>query len=566
MAASQRQMAELELRLRDFVSKEMKRMGRNVKREATQMEKAWKGVKRAMVGVGLALKVAFAAAAFKGMRTGIRRAFEFSHAMSEVRTIMDETSMSFSAASKNVSDLALELGRSEIEVAKSLYQTLSAGVTDTADAMLMLNQSGRLAVASLMTTNEATDLLTNTFNAYGMAINEEALTATSDLMQQTVKLGKVIGSELSHSLGYVMPIASNLGVSLKELNAMLAALTLGGMNANMAATQLRQAMSQLLNPTDDAADLLREYNVDISAARVQAEGFLPVLREIRDTFGGNAKAIQTLFPNIRGMIGVMALAGNQFDDVQRIMGEFDNAAGATDVAFGKMQASLQVKMSKLKEAWAQAWKEIGNAMTGALEGMTVEEINERADAIRAIGEANAEGFEKIGAGISASVAHIASSITPMIEFFEDLSEPTFAFFKAYGDGWDAIKQGDVVGAASATWDGFTNSTKMALGPLHLLLKETEKTGDVIDSFDYTNVNDGARENINLLIAETQKQRGYAVALAESARFTNDMTDAGVEYREGLAQQIKEMGDAVDMWRNTLNMVDKFSQASTENGL
>jgi len=562
-------MAELELRLRDFVSKEMKRMGRNMKKEATAMQKVWKGVSRAVVGVGLALKIAFAAAVFKGLRTGVQRAMEFSHAMQEVRTIMDETSMSFEDASSAVSDLALSLGRSEIEVSKALYQTLSAGVTDTAEAMMLLNQAGRLGVAALMTTNEAVDLLTNTFNAYGMEISERTLTATSDLMQQTIRLGKVVGPELAHSLGYVMPIASNLGVSLEELNAMLASLTLGGMNANMAATQLRQAFAQLLHPTDDAKELLHEYGLDVSAARVQAEGFLPVLRSIREAFGGNAKALQTLFPNIRGLIGIMALAGNQFEDVQRIMGEFEGAAGATEDAFDKMQNSLQVKMNKLQEAWAQAWKSIGESMLGVMEEMTPEEVDQRADAIRAIGEANAESWRILGAAISATIASIGASIKPLADLATWSTRPFIDAWEDVGDSIDKAQSGDFVGWWVSGMEALGHGIEGAAGPLRLLWEEGEKAGEVFaewgSAFDPTIMTDAAKENINLLIEQSQEQRAYTLAIIEQERVTNDLTDAGVARRKDLEAQAAGLGDMVKQLRGTLDMMEqiKTAQAAIE---
>ena len=512
--ATARELAEIELRLRDFVTAEMRRAGKTVKQEATRMEKAFRAVRRTVTGVGVALKVAFAAAIFKGLRDGVQRAMEFSHAMQEVRTIMDESSMSFDAASNAVSDLALSLGRSEIEVSKALYQTLSAGVTDTADAMMLLDQAGRLGVASLMSTNEAVDLLTNTFNAYGMEITEGALEATSDLMQQTIRLGKVIGPELAHSLGYVMPIAANLNVSLRELNAMLAALTLGGMNANMAATQLRQAFSQLLNPTDDAAALLREYNVDISAARVQSEGFLPVLKEIRDTFGGNAAAIQTLFPNIRGMIGVMALAGNQFDDVQRIMAEFDEAAGATDIAFGKMQNSLVTKVNKLKEAWTQAFSDIGASLLGFMDDMSAEEIDQRANAIRDIGESTADGWAILGRTVSATVASIGASLANL----DRMLRPTEPFTLS-------IKKPD--------WPAFFDTS------------------------------DAAKDALNDLIGLEQKEKALAIARLEQARITNDLTSEGIKYRDGLKEDISMMDRTIQSLVAQRDRIDQVHSSQAQ---
>ena len=58
----------------------------------------------------------------------------------------------------------------------------------------------------------------------------------------TIKLGHVRGKELADVMGQVIPIASELGVNLDEVNSAMVALTIGGLDAHKAATGLRGAM------------------------------------------------------------------------------------------------------------------------------------------------------------------------------------------------------------------------------------------------------------------------------------------------------------------------------------
>ena len=173
---------EYELRLRDLATKTLQKFGRGVKTETTKAQAAFQKLNKSIKGVGLAMKLAFAGAVFMGMRSGMRRAMEFSKAMGEVRTIMDESSMSFQEANENVKALALELGAPAPEVAAALYQTLSAGVTDSAQAMIMLRQATELGIAGVATTKESVDLLTTVFNAYGMTVTEQGVEKTSDMI------------------------------------------------------------------------------------------------------------------------------------------------------------------------------------------------------------------------------------------------------------------------------------------------------------------------------------------------------------------------------------------------
>jgi TP901 family phage tail tape measure protein len=152
--------------------------------------------------------------------------------MGEVRTIMDESVISFDVANEKVKALALTLGAPAPEVAAGLYQTLSAGVTDAAEAFILLEQAGQLAVAGVASTSEAVDLLTTVTNAYGEVVTAQGIEKTSDMIQKTIQLGKTTMPELAASMGQVLPTASALGVSFEEVAASVATLTLSGLSTS----------------------------------------------------------------------------------------------------------------------------------------------------------------------------------------------------------------------------------------------------------------------------------------------------------------------------------------------
>lgn len=401
--ASPAEVLEFEVRLKDFMTKELKRLGVTAQ---TQTRKAEKGFQRVDKAAKKSLKVVkqfmTAMAAGTAIMTfvmSIKRAVqvirEFDNGMAEVRTILDETTLSFQFAREQVLELAYSTGRAGKEIAKGLYQTLSAGITDGADAMLVLNKASDLAISGLATVNETVDILTSAVNAFGIEVTDTSINALGDLFQATVRLGKTTIPELSHSLGTVMPVASNLGVSLEELSAMLGALTLGGMRTDLAATQLRQTFAQLLHPSVEAKKVMKEYNVQISAARVRQEGFLPVLRDLNKAFDGNAVALRTIFPNIRALVGVMALAGNQFDDVGRIMDQFSRKNGEVDRAVEKMKNSLEHKMKLLESTWGAFWFGVVGEMRGAVDEMTAAQIEAQVAANRAAGKQIGQGLAPI---------------------------------------------------------------------------------------------------------------------------------------------------------------------------
>ena len=87
-------------------------------------------------------------------------------------------------------------------------------------------------------------------NAYG-ASNVSAEKAV-DVLLSTVREGKLAPEELASSLGLVIPIASEMGVSIEEVGAGIASLTRVGNSASQSVTQLRGIMLAILSPSAQA--------------------------------------------------------------------------------------------------------------------------------------------------------------------------------------------------------------------------------------------------------------------------------------------------------------------------
>ena len=103
---------------------------------------------------------------------GVEDAIAFSRAMSEVSTISEDVAARLGAVTDQVLDLSTKFGLLETDAAKALYQTISAGVTDTTKAMGLLDGAVTLSRGGLADLTSTIDLLTNTINAYGMSVDD----------------------------------------------------------------------------------------------------------------------------------------------------------------------------------------------------------------------------------------------------------------------------------------------------------------------------------------------------------------------------------------------------------
>ena len=405
---------EWEIRIKDLATKELKRFGRSVKATTDKARTAFEKLNSKLKHFKTGLKVAFAASVFMGLRTGIQRLKEFSGAMAEVRTIMDESVISFEDANKAVSDMAMAVGASEVDVAKGLYQTLSAGVTDAAEAMIMLEGATRLATVGVASTGDAVNLLTTVFNAYGKAVTEDGVAKTSDMIQKTIQLGKTTMPELAASMGQVLPMASQLGVEFEEVAAAVAALTLSGLSTSEAVTQVTAVFTAFLKKGALAKAQFPELSNLMGANAIKTKGLAKAMQDLMAATGGNEDILVKLMGRVEGAKATMSLTGKQAETFADQLNEIGTASGDVEEGFKKVMNSIAKKMDIMAEAWAQGWREMVQNASGALEEMDVSAVQRKAEAVKSslggLGKVLKPVGETLVSGLATGVAAVAGSL------------------------------------------------------------------------------------------------------------------------------------------------------------
>lgn len=431
---------EWEIRLRDLASKILKELGTNAKKEAKKADTAFGKLGKSLGGIvgsfaKIATGVGVAAVAFKAftavtsrLSKGVQDAIEFSRAMAEVSTISEDVAQRLGFVTDQVLDLSTKFGLLETDAATALYQTISAGVTDTTQAMELLDAAVTLSRGGLADLTSTIDLLTNSINAYGMGV--EDVEHINNVFFETVRLGKTTITNLADSMGVAMPIAANLGVSIEELSAMLAALTKGGVDTTTAVIYVRQALNSILRPSADAQKLMERLNISFDAGKVKADGFIGILNELKVKLGDNIDEWQKFFPNVRAFIPVLALAGNQFEEFQTILGRLTSTA--LDDAQPAMRALERVmlsagdKIQNLSNAMRQGFMELG---LGIIEGVTgpIDSIEELQGASLSIRDAIG-GLVPVVQLVAGAMLQMVSLIPTMIALFASLAEKSGAVF------------------------------------------------------------------------------------------------------------------------------------------
>ena len=413
MATSKHRL-EYELRLKDLASKGLKKFSTNAKVASTKASAAFKRVGGAIKMAGVALIAAFSAAAFMGLRAGVQRAREFSKAMGEVNTILGEGAMTIGAASQKVNDLALSLGVPAPEVAAGMYQTLSAGVTDSVEAMTMLKAATELGIAGVSSTKEAVDLLTTSFNAYGLEVTESGVASMSDMIFKTVQLGKTTIPELSASMGMVLPVAAQLGVTFDEVAAAVASLTLKGLSTSEATTQLNAVFTAFLKKGDLAKKTFGETSNLMGAQAIKTKGLQQAMIDLMEATGGSEDALLKLTGRAEGAKAIMSLTADGSKILTEQLKGIRDSAGAADEAFKKMANTMDRKLSVAMEGIKQGLGAIvGGMLDMQTKSMTFKETAEMAEALKSAIEGLGPALNMLGLGVGILMTGVLGILTTL---------------------------------------------------------------------------------------------------------------------------------------------------------
>ena len=285
----------------------------------------------------------------------------FQDSMSNVSTLISGDS---TQAIKNYSDQILTLSKtvpkSPDELGATLYQILSSGITDSAQAMTVLNTSTKLGMAGLADSTTSTNILTSAINGFGLSANNAS--DISDTLFKVVKNGKTTLQEMGQGFGGVASIAATAGVSLKELGAGTAAITLSGNSASEAYTQMKGIFTELLKPGTDLQQTIEKAGITNVKTAIQTEGFQNVLIKLKNAAGGTDQQFAKIWGSVEAGAGALQLAGSQAGAYSSTLADMNSGVNDVNSAFEKQNATFSSQAGILKNQLNIALIQIGNVI------------------------------------------------------------------------------------------------------------------------------------------------------------------------------------------------------------
>lgn len=437
------------------------------------------------------------AAAFKAEKN-------FEHQMNLMVSMVGMAREEVEGMRDDVLNLASLTGITPVKLADALQFITSSGYEDAAEALEILSAAAKVAAVNQIEVKDVSDLTTSAMNAYRRSALEAK--QVTDILVQAVALGKAEFDDLVKSVGIVMPVAADLNVSFQQVAGTMAMLTRTGTTTETTAVQIRQVLSQLIGPSQQALQAFKDlqWSAEDFRKSIAEKGLLPALIEFKGKIQdlGSLEMADDIFGNIRALSAVLNLTGEAMEENIYVMQEMERYAGQTDRAFKEFQTTLEYQWSKAVADGQVALIEFGETVK-VVAGPILAKLSQMLIQVRDWWR-SLTGEEQrsilIKAAIVAAIGPVLSILSKLIKVFSLLRTAILANARAW-KVWTAAIASNPIGAlitivasaAAGIWlyaqrvQLYTQRVKQAASAQKELNTEIAKTNEELGKDIYSKI-------------------------------------------------------------------------------
>jgi len=344
------------------------------------------------------------------LHEAVTESIEFQRRIAEVQTIAPTLGGSFGQLTSEAAEFAKQFNIPLAQSTEGLYQTISNQFTDMGQRASVMNAAVKLARVGVMDFQQAILLITGTLNAYGMTSDQADSVAAKFFT--TIRLGRVRGKELADTMGQVIPIATELGVSLDEINAAMVALTIGGLDAHKSVTGLRGALTSMLKPSTDMQKVIRELGFASAEQLISAKGLQGAMQAVADASDNMASVIGKSVRNVRALTAELRLTQSGAKQVEEAMKAMETSTpDMLNKIYQQFTSTDSEKLTReINRLKINLTEDFGSSLVRALGSMMqfLGGADKLSAAVQAIGFAALAVVPALGAlAVAAMMAHLA---------------------------------------------------------------------------------------------------------------------------------------------------------------
>lgn len=273
--------------------------------------------------------------------------------MDLARTISTE----FGVAAKDTVALAADIaatGKEGQGLINSVVQTNRLAVLGEVDRQEAMKATLALQTAFKISSNDLADSI-NFLNA----IENQTSTTLNDLVEAIPRVG---------------PVVKSLGGDVKDLSVLMVAMREGGIPAAEAANAIKSGMASLINPTQKASDVAKEFGINLQGIVDANQGqLMPTLFALQGALDGldsfsRSRIIEQIFgkyqfARISALFSNLGKAGSQTEQAMRLAGS--STADLAMIANKELTAyteSTTVKFKRMVETVKNQLIPMGSAL------------------------------------------------------------------------------------------------------------------------------------------------------------------------------------------------------------
>lgn len=428
----------------------------------------------------------------EALRFAARFVVDFDRALFDLQAITASTNTEMTAFRDNIVEVANSTKFTAVEVAEAARTLAQAGfsVQQVAEALAGVS---RFASATGTTMQEAVDIMSSAISVFNLRAAEA--TNIANLFTAAINNSKLSQDKLSQSFTYVANTASQSGVSITELTAILGGLANAGIRTGSTiGTNLRALMIALQAPTDELREKLLRMGISLRDVDLSANGVIGVIENLSDAGFTAADGFEVF--EVRAANAFAALLG-QRDSLRDLEGDIQGTTAAFEASDIQMR-SLANTFSNTQSIFGSFLQEALAPLTRGLQAVLqslnefMAGLSENKILVQAFGHL-------ITAGLVTGTVALLAQITRLAPAVGGLATA----FTAAGGG--ATVMGTGMGAAAVGARVLGGALRFMLGPIGLI---SLAIGGLITVIGYLNGRHAeAEERLDEMTASTNAATG-----------------------------------------------------------
>lgn len=252
----------------------------------------------------------------------LKMAGDFQSGMNQVQALTGATGHTLDALERQAKELGRTTQFSAGQAASAMGFLAMAGFE--ADQILAaMPGTLQLAASANMDLATTADIVSNILTGYGKDVAD--LAHVNDVLVAAMTNANTDLRMLGEAMKYAAPVASAMNVQFEEATAALGLMGNAGIQASMAGTSLRGALTRLANPTRQVQDALERLGIVTHDAQGELLPLVDIVRQLENS-GASAGDMMLIFGQRAGP-AMQALVDQGADALEAFTDSLENSAG-----------------------------------------------------------------------------------------------------------------------------------------------------------------------------------------------------------------------------------------------